>query len=64
MPSSLVTKLRRFGPCERGATAIEYGLICVVMALAILAAFQLLKEPLMNLFTFVAGKMTAEAPSG
>jgi pilus assembly protein Flp/PilA len=37
---------RRFVACEAGATAIEYGLICALIALAILAALNTTGEAL------------------
>ena len=55
--SSVALHLRRFGRCECGATAIEYTLICVVMTVAIIAAFPLLKEPLTTLATDIAEAM-------
>ena len=58
--SSLSLHLQRFGRCERGATAIEYTLICVVMAIAITASFQLLKEPLTTLAQDIADAMKPE----
>ena len=49
--------LARFFRNEDGATAIEYTLICVVMAIGILAAFPLLKEPMETLATFIGDSM-------
>lgn len=49
--------LARFCSCETGATAIEYALIGVVMAVGILAAFPLLKEPLETLATTIGDAM-------
>ncbi|MBO0904297.1 Flp family type IVb pilin [Jiella sonneratiae] len=49
--------LRRFGRCENGATAIEYALVGVVMAVGILAAYPLLKEPLTSLFSYIGDQM-------
>ena len=31
-------KIKQFIQCQRGATAIEYGLICVLMVISIIAA--------------------------
>ena len=49
--------LARFCGSENGATAIEYGIIGVVMAIGILAAFPLLKEPLETLATTIGDAM-------
>ncbi|WP_210191036.1 Flp family type IVb pilin [Aurantimonas sp. 22II-16-19i] len=46
--------LRRFARSESGATAVEYTLIGIVMAVAILAIFPMLEEPLTNLATDIA----------
>jgi pilus assembly protein Flp/PilA len=43
--------LRRFLCDESGATAIEYGLICAGIALAIITAVGLTGERLLELFT-------------
>ncbi len=43
--------LRRFLHDESGATAIEYGLICAGIALAIITAVGLTGERLVALFT-------------
>ncbi|ORE97696.1 hypothetical protein ATO4_07150 [Aurantimonas sp. 22II-16-19i] len=50
----LVLHLRRFARSESGATAVEYTLIGIVMAVAILAIFPMLEEPLTNLATDIA----------
>jgi len=44
---------------ERAATAIEYGLIASLIALAIIAGATLLGTNLNALFTYIAGKVTA-----
>ncbi|WP_246217810.1 Flp family type IVb pilin [Jiella pacifica] len=53
-----MASLRRFGASESGATAIEYSIIGVVMAIGILAAFPLLKEPLETVATFIGDSMS------
>ncbi|MCE7030337.1 Flp family type IVb pilin [Jiella avicenniae] len=57
MAPRAMTSFRRFGRNEHGATAIEYGIIGVVMAIGILAAFPLLKEPLETLATTIGDAM-------
>ncbi|MCX6497436.1 MAG: Flp family type IVb pilin [Arthrobacter sp.] len=44
---------------EKGATAVEYGLMVALIAVAIIAGVSLLGTNLQNLFNGVAGKMTA-----
>jgi pilus assembly protein Flp/PilA len=36
------TKLRKLGACRRGATAIEYGLICALIIIAMMGGLQAL----------------------
>ncbi|MEO8455536.1 MAG: Flp family type IVb pilin [Sphingomicrobium sp.] len=36
------TKLRKLGACARGATAIEYGLICALIIIAMMGGLQAL----------------------
>ena len=42
---------------ESGATAIEYGLIAALIAVAAIAAFQLVGTNLSTIFNTVAGKL-------
>jgi pilus assembly protein Flp/PilA len=42
----MLALLRHFAADKRGATAIEYGLICAIIALAILAALNTTGEAL------------------
>ena len=44
---------------ERGVTAIEYGLIASLLALAIITGVTLVGTNLNGLFTFVGGKVAA-----
>jgi len=44
---------------ERGVTAIEYGLIASLIALAIIVAVTLVGTNLAGLFTYIAGKVAA-----
>jgi len=44
---------------ERGVTAIEYGLIASLVALAIIVAVTLLGVNLAGLFTYIAGQVKA-----
>ena len=44
---------------EQGVTAIEYGLIASLIALAIIVAVTLVGTNLSGLFNYIAGKVTA-----
>lgn len=44
---------------ENGVTAIEYGLMASLIALAIIVAVTLLGTNLAGLFTYIAGKVVA-----
>ena len=48
----------RFLKNESGATAIEYGLIAALVAVAIIGALKLLGGDLTNTFNAVAGNLT------
>lgn len=50
--------VKQFGRDEDGITAIEYGLIAAVMAVAITAAFDTLKTGLATLMTGVVAKFS------
>jgi pilus assembly protein Flp/PilA len=49
--------IRRFLADESGATAIEYGLIAALIAVAAIAAFQLVGTNLSSIFNTVATKL-------
>ena len=51
--------LRRFCKDESGATAIEYGLIAALVAVAIIAALQLVGGSLTNTYTAVSTAINA-----
>jgi pilus assembly protein Flp/PilA len=50
----MTTLVQRFSFDESGATAIEYGLIAALMAVACIAAFIAFGGSLANLFGYVA----------
>jgi pilus assembly protein Flp/PilA len=52
----------RFMNDESGATAIEYGLIAALIAVAIIAALTTLSGKLTSTFTGIAGKLPATVP--
>lgn len=51
----------RFAKNESGATAIEYGLIAALMAVAVITALTVLKTPLTNAFTDIGASVTGPA---
>jgi len=50
--------LRSFAASESGATAIEYGLICSLILLAILAAVQAFANGTTAMYDLIAGAMS------
>jgi pilus assembly protein Flp/PilA len=48
---------------ERGATAVEYGLMVALIAVAIIIAVTLLGDNLSSLFDSVAGDVAPAAPA-
>lgn len=55
--------LKRFWADNSGATAIEYGLIVALLAVALIAALETMGGTLSNFFNSTAGKVTAKTPS-
>jgi pilus assembly protein Flp/PilA len=53
----------RFAKDESGATAIEYGLIAALIAVAIITAATQLGTDIAALFTGISGKLTAAKPA-
>ena len=47
---------------EKGATAVEYGLMVALIAVAIIAGVSLLGTNLQNMFNGIAGKVTTPTP--
>lgn len=54
--------LKSFLTDENGATAIEYGLIAALIAVALIAAFTGLKTQVEGLFTGIGTKVAASTP--
>jgi Flp pilus assembly protein, pilin Flp len=50
----------RFAKDESGATAIEYGLIAALMAVAVIAAIALLRPGLEGIFTDISARLDTE----
>ena len=48
-----MTRLNRFLADDRGATAIEYGLIAALIAVTLIAAFMVFGNSLMGMFGYV-----------
>jgi len=55
----IMTKLMKFFREEKGVTAIEYGLIAALVAVAIIAAVTIVGDELDNTFSTVGSKLTA-----
>ena len=55
--------MKKFFENESGATAIEYGLIAALVAVAIIGAVSALGENSSKAFNKVADAMSTEAPS-
>ncbi len=53
----MISTLRQLFKNENGATAIEYGLIAALIAVAAIAAFQLVGTNLSSMFNTVAGQL-------
>jgi pilus assembly protein Flp/PilA len=53
--------LSRFKKNESGATAIEYGLIAAMIAVAIIGAVSLVGDRLTNTFTSISNQLPAAA---
>lgn len=51
----------RFLKNESGATAIEYGLIAALIAVALIAVFKILQPALETGFTDIGGTLTTKA---
>ena len=58
-----MTFLRTLADNRDGATAIEYGLIAGLIAVAIIAAITLVGTDLSGLFAGIAGQVAAATPS-
>jgi pilus assembly protein Flp/PilA len=59
MLNFVIQKALSFTKKEDGATAIEYGLIAALIAVAIIAAVTLLGTSLSDLFNTVSGELEA-----
>lgn len=53
----MLTKIRRFLKTESGATAIEYGLIAALVAVASIAAFDSFGQSLIAVFDTVSNHL-------
>ena len=58
------TKAESFIRCEKGATAIEYGLIAAGIAVAISAIVFTVGDDLVALFTGISGSIQDATPAG
>lgn len=59
----MLSKIKQFGAREEGATAIEYGLIAALVAVAIIGALTALGVDLTAIFTGVSTELQQATPS-
>lgn len=52
-----MTFFKKFIACERGATAIEYGLIAALISIALITAMSALAPKIAGTFAITSGKM-------
>lgn len=50
MTAKLISVLRRLSRCERGASALEYAFVAVLISIAAIAAFQALGTSVQNVY--------------
>jgi len=55
---TLIVRLKAFQRDEDGVTAIEYGLICALIAVVIIAAVTAVGTSLSSIFSYVATQLT------
>ncbi|MDP9990575.1 pilus assembly protein Flp/PilA [Variovorax boronicumulans] len=55
----MINSITRFLRDEQGATAVEYGIIAGLLAVAIVTAVSGVGTKLTGLFNYIAGKVTA-----
>ena len=58
----MINMIKNFVKDESGATAIEYGLIAALVAVAIITALGALGTELSNIFQYVADQLAAATP--
>jgi pilus assembly protein Flp/PilA len=58
----MINMIKNFVKDESGATAIEYGLIAALVAVAIITALQALGGALNDIFQYVADQLAAAMP--
>lgn len=56
---AVIQSIRQFCGDERGVTAIEYGLLAALVGVAIITAATLMGTKMSEMFTGIAGKLTA-----
>ena len=62
--TKIVSSLKALVRDERGATAIEYGLIAGLMAVVVIAAIGFLGGPIQAMFQAIATTVTGATPGG
>ncbi len=61
--TNMLNFAKRIWSDEEGATAIEYGLLAALIAVAIIGAVTTLGDGLITTFTTVSDELTATAPA-
>ena len=59
----MISKLQALIRCEKGATAIEYGLIAAGIAVAISVVVFTVGSDLVSLFSGIGGKIASATPA-
>ena len=59
----MISKFKAFARCEKGATAIEYGLIAAGIAVAISVVVLAVGSDLVDLFSGIGGKISSATPA-
>ena len=59
----MIKFLSKFRRDEEGATAIEYGLIAALIAIALIASLTLVGGSLSSIFTAISGEIDTAAPT-
>ena len=59
----MISKFKAFARCEKGATAIEYGLIAAGIAVAISVVVFAVGSDLVDLFSGIGGKISSATPA-
>jgi pilus assembly protein Flp/PilA len=62
--NKFLAQIKRFGADEEGVTAIEYGLLASLIALAIIVGATATGTSLDQMFTYISTQLVTAAPAG